>query len=178
MSAEGDRASVIPTDTATKLLYSLGALISIIMSVGTGIPACVLVRSFRRNYEMRRLNLFSRLRVSAFCRRDAPLTTAGEVIGCWESRRIPFNLIVGTTGVITCIVGVVVSEASSILFGIDGFHSRSGLFRFVDPDCGNSDWSGGHLRFSKTLFRHPLEAIPNERCRRGTHSTIHSNRYL
>jgi hypothetical protein len=68
---------------------------------------------------MKRLNLFARLRVSALCRRDAPLTTAGEVIGWWESRRIPFNLIVGTTGVITCIVGVVVSEASSILFGID-----------------------------------------------------------
>jgi hypothetical protein len=38
------------------------------------------------------------------------------VIGWWESRRIPFNLIVGSAGILTCIVVGVVGLGAEILF--------------------------------------------------------------
>ena len=59
---------------------------------------------------------FARLRSSVLCRRDVPSTSAKEAIGWWESRRIPFNLIVGSAGIISCIVVGIVGLGSSILF--------------------------------------------------------------
>ncbi len=44
------------------------------------------------------------------------------MIGWWEVRRIPFNLIVGTAGLLTCIVVGVVALGSDLLF-----HSEFGL---------------------------------------------------
>jgi hypothetical protein len=41
------------------------------------------------------------------------------MIDWWESRRIPFNLIVGAAGVLTCIIVSVVGVGSSILFDKD-----------------------------------------------------------
>jgi hypothetical protein len=56
------------------------------------------------------------LRLSAPCRRNASLGSARDVIGWWEARRIPFNLLVGTAGVVTCLVtGVVALESEMVL---------------------------------------------------------------
>jgi hypothetical protein len=68
---------------------------------------------------MPRRNAFDSLKASVLCRRDAPVTSAKEVIGWWESRRIPFNLMVGTAGILTSIIVGVVGLGSSILFGSD-----------------------------------------------------------
>jgi hypothetical protein len=69
--------------------------------------------------------LFVRLRTTSLCRRDVPIRTAKDVIGWWEARRVPFNLIVGTAGLLTCIVVGVVALGDEILF--------DGDFGFTDP---------------------------------------------
>jgi hypothetical protein len=63
--------------------------------------------------------LFSRLRISVLCRRDIPINSAREAIGWWEARRIPYNLIVGSAGVTTCIIVAVISAAASILLNVE-----------------------------------------------------------
>jgi hypothetical protein len=60
---------------------------------------------------------FARLRTFFTRGREAPLTTTREVIGWWEARRVPFNLIVGIAGLISCIVVAIVGLGSEILFG-------------------------------------------------------------
>ncbi len=62
---------------------------------------------------------FTRLKSSALCRRDVPITTVREMIGWWETRRIPYNLIVGSAGVLSVIVVGIVGAGSSILFNSD-----------------------------------------------------------
>lgn len=62
---------------------------------------------------------FARLRASILCRREVPLASAWEVVGWWEARRIPFNLIVGSAGLLTCIVVGVVAIGSDLLFNGD-----------------------------------------------------------
>jgi hypothetical protein len=54
--------------------------------------------------------------------RDPPLTNAREIIGWWEARRIPYNLIVGCAGMLTCLALLVIAAASFELF-----HSDFGL---------------------------------------------------
>jgi hypothetical protein len=62
------------------------------------------------------------LKASILCRRDSPVNSAREAIGWWEARRIPFNLIVGSAGIITCITVGVVALGAEVLF-----HSEFGL---------------------------------------------------
>lgn len=64
-------------------------------------------------------NAFTRLRLSALCRRDVPITTVRDVIGWWEARRIPFNLIVGSAGFLSFIVMGIVATGSFFLFNSD-----------------------------------------------------------
>jgi hypothetical protein len=64
----------------------------------------------------RRIAPLKSLRGSVLCRRDSPVNTVRETIGWWEARRIPFNLIVGGAGVLTCIVVVIVGLGAEILF--------------------------------------------------------------
>ncbi|MGB7309533.1 MAG: hypothetical protein WBC67_10765 [Candidatus Acidiferrales bacterium] len=66
-----------------------------------------------------RRSVFARLKSSVLCSRDVPLTNAWDVIGWWESRRVSFNLIVGSAGVFSCIVVGVVAMGASILFDSD-----------------------------------------------------------
>ena|SRR2546421_8211184 len=62
------------------------------------------------------------LKLSVLCRRDAPLSSTRDVIGWWEARRIPFNLLVGSAGILTCIaVGVVALESEILLQSDFGF---------------------------------------------------------
>lgn len=69
--------------------------------------------------------LLSYVSTSTLCRRDVPVKNAKDVIGWWETRRIPFNLIVGTAGIITCIVIGVVGSVAYFLFDSE--------FGFPDP---------------------------------------------
>lgn len=45
-----------------------------------------------------------------------PVNSARDAIGWWEARRIPFNLIVGSAGIFTCIVVGIVALGSEVLF--------------------------------------------------------------
>lgn len=62
---------------------------------------------------------FSRLRASSLCCRDIPVNSATEAIGWWETRRIPFNLIVGIAGILSIVVVCVVGLGSYFLFDGD-----------------------------------------------------------
>lgn len=70
-------------------------------------------------------SLFTRLRTSALCRREVPVTSAREAIGWWEARRGPFNLIVGSAGIVSCMVVGIVGLGSYFLF--------DGEFPMPDP---------------------------------------------
>jgi hypothetical protein len=72
--------------------------------------------------------LVARLRASALCQRDIPITSAWEAIGWWETRRVPYNLIVGGTGIISCIVVGVVAAGSYFLFDGDFGRPNPPLF--------------------------------------------------
>ena len=62
---------------------------------------------------------FLRLRASSLCLRDIPVNSAREAIGWWETRRIPFNLIVGIAGILSAVVVCVVGLGSYFLFDGD-----------------------------------------------------------
>ena len=58
------------------------------------------------------IRLLRQLRSSVLGRRNAPLQSAWQIVGWWEARRIPFNLIVGATGIVTS-VGILVTALIS-----------------------------------------------------------------
>jgi hypothetical protein len=60
-----------------------------------------------------------RLTASTLCRRDLPPKSAWRVIGWWESRRIPYNLVVGLAGIFSSAVIVTIG-----LVGYFFFHSE------------------------------------------------------
>jgi hypothetical protein len=70
---------------------------------------------------------FARLRTSVLCRRDDSPASAWEVIGWWEARRIPFNLIVGIAGLLSCVLIGIVGVGSFFLFNSDFGSSGSPL---------------------------------------------------
>jgi hypothetical protein len=55
---------------------------------------------------------------SSIGRRDRPLDTSWAVIGWWEARRLPFNLLVGATGVATIVAILAVAWVSERTLGI------------------------------------------------------------
>jgi hypothetical protein len=63
--------------------------------------------------------MHANVRNSKLFRRDIPALAAMDVIGWWEARRIPYNLIVGSCGILRCAVIGVLALASEIFFGID-----------------------------------------------------------
>jgi len=52
-------------------------------------------------------------------RRDVSITSTRAVIGWWETRRIPYNLIVGSAGILTYIAIAIVGMGSYIFFNSD-----------------------------------------------------------
>ena len=60
-----------------------------------------------------------RLRNLVLFRRDVPLARAWDIIGWWETRRVPYNLIVGGTGILTCIVVAIFAAGSIFFFDAD-----------------------------------------------------------
>src|SRR5262249_3435284 len=63
-------------------------------------------------------NSWARLKSFLLSRDPAP-KTAWETIGWWEIRRIPYNMIVGITGVFTSICFVSIAAASDLFFHVD-----------------------------------------------------------
>jgi hypothetical protein len=63
--------------------------------------------------------LLSRIRASDLCQRDTPMPTAWQAIGWWETRRVAFNLIVGSAGTISSVLVGVVGLGSYFLFDSD-----------------------------------------------------------
>ena len=53
------------------------------------------------------------------------------MIGWWEARRIPFNLIVGSVGILTCIVVGVVGLGSELLFNSEFGVPNPPLFALI-----------------------------------------------
>jgi hypothetical protein len=62
------------------------------------------------------------LRKSEIFTRECPALSGVEAIFWWESRRIPYNLIVGSAGIVTCIAVMAIATAAEIFF-----HSDFGL---------------------------------------------------
>jgi hypothetical protein len=63
----------------------------------------------------------------ALFRRDVPITCAWDIVGWWETRRVPYNLIVGGTGILTCIVVAIFVAGSILFFDADFGSPLSGL---------------------------------------------------
>jgi hypothetical protein len=57
--------------------------------------------------------------LSKLASRDHSPVTSWDRIGWWEARRVPYNLIVGCAGMITCTFAVVAAVAADILFTKD-----------------------------------------------------------
>jgi len=56
------------------------------------------------------------LRESAFSKRDQSLISTKEVIGWWESRRIPYNLLVGSVGVVSIFLVFISAILGELIF--------------------------------------------------------------
>lgn len=69
-----------------------------------------------------------RLSSSTLFRRNYPIPSARAVIGWWEARRIPYNLIVGSVGIITCIIIAIIGMGSYFFFNSDFGLPGSPLF--------------------------------------------------
>jgi hypothetical protein len=61
-------------------------------------------------------------------RRHTPICSARAAIGWWEARRIPYNLIVGSAGIVTCIVFAIIGLGSYFFFRSDFGLPGSPLF--------------------------------------------------
>ena len=63
------------------------------------------------------IRLLRQLRSSALGRRNSPLQSAWHIIGWWEARQIPFNLIVGAAGFASSIGILLTALISEQLLG-------------------------------------------------------------
>jgi hypothetical protein len=68
-----------------------------------------------------------RLGTLSLFRRDVPVTKAWDAIGWWETRRVPYNLIVGGAGILTCVVISIFAAVGMLVFGADFGSPLSGL---------------------------------------------------
>jgi hypothetical protein len=76
-------------------------------------------------------SVLGRLRSSWLFRREVPLQNAREVIGWWEARRLPYNLIVCIAGVVSCIAVGIFAVAAFVLFKSDDIWPNPPLFALV-----------------------------------------------
>jgi hypothetical protein len=60
-----------------------------------------------------------RVRESTLCQRDVPIATAWQAIGWWEARRVAFNLIVGSAGILSGVIVATVGLGSYFLIDSD-----------------------------------------------------------
>lgn len=64
------------------------------------------------------LDAFRNLTRIPLFRRDAVELTPWQVVLWWEARRLPFNLVVGVTGAVTCAVMLTIAVVCEKLIGI------------------------------------------------------------
>lgn len=99
--------------------------------------------------QLKRTGWFTRLKRSSLFRRDVPITTVRDTIGWWEARRIPFNLIVGSAGVLSAMIIGVIASGSSLLFNSDFGLPNPPLFAlfavFIYGIMANVCFTGGWL---------------------------------
>jgi hypothetical protein len=57
-----------------------------------------------------RARLLARIRASNLFRRDTPVANYKDAIGWWESRRVPYNLVVGIAGTFSGYTGGWIAE--------------------------------------------------------------------
>jgi hypothetical protein len=62
---------------------------------------------------------FAAIRNRSLFRRESPALSSAETILWWESRRIPYNLIVGTAGICTCVAVVALALIAQEFFNSD-----------------------------------------------------------
>ena len=96
---------------------------------------------------MERHPRLSRLAASALCRRDVPLNSAWQTIGWWETRRIPYNLVVGSAGIFSSAVIVTIGLVGYFLFHSE-FPAPTGLTIIaviIDALIANLCYTGGWL---------------------------------
>ncbi len=77
--------------------------------------------------------------------RPEPMARTADVIGWWEARRISFNLIVGVTGLLSCIAFGAVVLGAYLLFDIDLFPDTFSIFAvplygFLANICYTGGW--------------------------------------
>jgi hypothetical protein len=63
--------------------------------------------------------LLNRISASTLCQRETPVSSAWQAIGWWETRRVAFNLIVGSAGIVSSLVVGIVGLESYFLFDSD-----------------------------------------------------------
>lgn len=66
-----------------------------------------------------RVSLFARIRASSLFRRDTPVTNYKDAIGWWESRRVPYNIVVGIAGTFSGFLALFTAVAASTLLSVD-----------------------------------------------------------
>jgi hypothetical protein len=114
-------------------------------------------------------NLLARIKMLALFRRNRPATSAWNVIAWWESRRIAYNLIVGSAGVVTCVLVGTLVFTSQLLqralasYGSPGFEVLFVLiygiaanifytFGWIAELVVRRLWPGEAERFATTTF--------------------------
>jgi hypothetical protein len=65
---------------------------------------------------------FGKLRNAGLFRRDSPATSGVDSFVWWEARRIPYNLIVASAGIVTSLMIIAIAAGAGIFF-----HSDFGL---------------------------------------------------
>jgi hypothetical protein len=83
--------------------------------------------------------------LSSLYSRPEPAAKTADVIGWWEARRIPFNLIVGVVGLLSCMAFGVVVLGAYLLFDIDWFPEPFSIFAvplygFLANICYTGGW--------------------------------------
>ena len=81
---------------------------------------------------------WNRLRRTALFQREAELTDTGQIIGWWETRRVPYNLLVGIAGLVSIAV-------CWLAVGVGGAFLDKPLQRPDPPLFGIVFYSGGWL---------------------------------
>jgi hypothetical protein len=66
-----------------------------------------------------RVSLLARIRALNLFRRDTPVTNYKDAIGWWESRRVPYNLVVGIAGMFSGFLALFTAVAASTLLSVD-----------------------------------------------------------
>jgi hypothetical protein len=66
-----------------------------------------------------RVSLLARIGTSSLFCRETPVTNYKDAIGWWESRRVPYNLVLGIAGTFSGFLALFTAVAASTLLSVD-----------------------------------------------------------